>query len=234
MVMMNKEHGKFQNEKFQIERIALFSDAVFAIAITLLVIDIKVPEIKASTITDKELWLVLYDNIPNFIGFFISFFVIGLCWIDHHRVFRYIDHSSNKLLFNNLLFLLPIVIMPFSTSFLTRYINYAGVVTLKLPLVVYMTTICLSGFFNFRMWKIIGNPKNLLSDKLNRTILNYHYTRALIIPVVFIIAFLMSYINSWISNIIVYFVLPLTPFIVKYINAYYKRKYPQIMNGHLD
>lgn len=232
--MIAKENDESHREKFQIERIALFSDAVFAIAITLLIIDIKIPEIKVSSITDKELRNILIDNIPNFIGFLVSFFVIGLNWIEHHKIFGFIDHWSHKLLFNNLLFLLPIVILPFSTSFLAHYNNYGGILTLKLPLAVYMITICLSGFFNYRLWKIIGNPKNNLSNKLNKTILSYHYTRALIIPVVFIFAFLMSFINGWISNIIVYTVLPLTPFIVKYIKSHYKKKYPQIMKGHLD
>lgn len=232
--MIDNRHEILHEGKFPLERVALFSDAVFAIAITLLVIDIKVPEIKAASVSDKELWHILLDNVPNFIGFFISFFVIGLNWMDHHKVFGYINQISTKLLFNNLLFLLPIVIMPFSTSFLTHYYNYAGALTLKLPLAVYMITICMTGFFNFRLWKIIGNPKNKLSNNLNKTILSYNYTRALIIPVVFIFAFLMSYINSWITNIILFTLLPLTPLIVKLINSYYKKKFPLKMNSRLD
>jgi uncharacterized membrane protein len=232
--MINKKHEESQGGKFQLERIALFSDAVFAIAITLLVIDIKVPEIKAASISDKDLWHILYDNIPNFIGFFISFFVIGLNWMGHHKIFGYVTQISNKLLFNNLLFLMPIIIMPFSTSFLAHYNNYAGILTLKLPLAVYVITICLTGFQSFRLWRIIGNPKNNLSNRLNKTILSYNYTRTLIVPAVFIFAFLMSYINIWITNIIVYTLLPLTPLILKYINSYYTKKYPQIMKGHMD
>jgi uncharacterized membrane protein len=232
--MIDKKHQEVHNEKFQLERIALFSDAVFAIAITLLIIDIKVPEIKANSITDKDLLHILIGNIPSFIGFLISFFVIGLNWMDHHRLFGFVEHSSNKLLFNNLLFLLPIVIMPFSTSFLAHYNNYAGILTLKLPIAVYMITICMTGFFNFNLWRIIGNPKNKLSHNMNKTILSYNYTRTLIVPIVFIFAFLMSYINMWITNIIVYTLLPLTPLILKYINSYYKKKYPKIMEGHLS
>ncbi|MFT3908664.1 MAG: TMEM175 family protein [Ferruginibacter sp.] len=83
---------------FQLERIALFSDAVFAIAITLLIIEIKVPEIHTPTISDKQLWHQFIEIIPKFIGFFISFFVIALYWFSHHRVFKYVIHSNEKLL----------------------------------------------------------------------------------------------------------------------------------------
>ena len=211
------------SEKFQLERIALFSDAVFAIAITLLIIEIKVPELNSANINDQELWISLTHIVPKFIGFIVSFFVIGLYWLAHHRMFKYVVATSQKLIWNNLLFLLPIVIMPFSTAFLSEFYNS----TLKIPLAIYSFTICLAGFFSFRLWKIIGNPKNNVSNNIPKVILHYNSTRALTIPILFCLAFLLSFITSW-----SYLIPPLTPFVTKMITNYFTKKYPEIMKTY--
>jgi uncharacterized membrane protein len=93
-------------KEFQLERLILFSDAVFAIAITLLVLEIKVPSIDHHIATDALLLKSLDELIPKFIGFFISFFIIGLYWTTHHRLFGHVVDYMPRLLWLNLLFLL--------------------------------------------------------------------------------------------------------------------------------
>src|ERR1700758_1814451 len=66
------------------DRVLFFSDAVFAIAITLLVVDIRVPDIVRSVSHQ------LHSDKVRILGFAISFLVIGLFWMGHHRLFRYI------------------------------------------------------------------------------------------------------------------------------------------------
>jgi len=223
--MKSADGNAMHKETFQMERIALFSDAIFAIAITLLIIEIKVPEIEAGELSDSLLWHNLVHILPKFIGFLISFFVIGLYWLSHHRMFKYVVHSNQKLLWNNLLFMLPIVIMPFSTAFLSE--NYSS--TVRLPLAVYTANICFAGFFSFRLWKIIGDPKNHLSQQLHRTVVKYNLTRSLFVPGIFIAAFLISFISPFLS----YIIPPFALFATKIIKSYYGRKYPAIMQDHL-
>src|SRR6478736_4636359 len=96
-------------KEFQIERMILFSDAVFAIAITLMAIEIKVPLIEHD-VTDKALLHALKPLILKFAGFLISFFIIGLYWTVHHRMFSYVENYNNRLLWLNLLFLLSVIL----------------------------------------------------------------------------------------------------------------------------
>lgn len=226
MSKTNSSEGH-SDEKFQLERIALFSDAVFAIAITLLIIEIRIPELHSETLTDSELLHGLLPVVTKLIGFLISFFVIGLYWFSHHRMFRYVTRASQKLLWNNLLFLLPIVIMPFSTSFLSEYYFSSN---LRLPLIVYTFNICLSGYFSFRLWKIIANPENHLSQNLHKEQLSYNIARSLTIPIVFVCALLLSFINIKFS----YFIPPLAPFVTRLIKVWYRKKYPVAMKGIIE
>lgn len=219
-----KNHKPIQHqEKFQLERVVFFNDAVFAIAITLLIIDIKVPDFQTTSISDKELLYKISSLIPKFIGFIISFFVIGLYWLAHHRMFKYVIAVNQRLLWGNLLFLLPIIIMPFSTSFLSEY--YFS--DLRLPFGIYTINICMSGIFSYRLWRIIANPKNKLSEPINKIIVQYNTSRALTIPFIFLLTFLFSYITIY-----YFFIPPLIPLTTKLITRYYFKKYPNEMNEH--
>src|SRR5215204_5839473 len=93
--MSNKLHNELKKE-FQLERLILFSDAVFAIAITLLVIEIKIPEVHEN-VSDKVLLHELKHLVPKFIGFLISFMLIGLYWTIHHRMFGFVTNYNKRL-----------------------------------------------------------------------------------------------------------------------------------------
>ena len=112
---------------FGLDRIVFFSDAVMAIAITLLVLDIKAPEGMADLGPELgRLW-------PKYLGYFVSFWVIALYWVAHHRCFRYIRAFDRRLIYLNFLFLMCIAFMPFPTALLfssptqaTSVMLYAG------------------------------------------------------------------------------------------------------------
>jgi uncharacterized membrane protein len=103
----------------QFERMLFFSDAVFAIAITLLVIEIRLPHIESQT--PEAMIEALLSLIPNYIGFLISFAVVGRFWIGHHSLFGYIADFDRRVLVRNLIFLGVIAFMPFPTAVLSEH-----------------------------------------------------------------------------------------------------------------
>src|SRR5215469_6319853 len=64
------------------DRVLFFSDAVFAIAITLLAIDLRL--LRSTPANEAGI------DWHGLISFGISFVVIGLFWLGHHSIFRYI------------------------------------------------------------------------------------------------------------------------------------------------
>lgn len=65
----NKIAGK------DVGRIIAISDAVFGVAMTLLVLEIKVPEIEGG---NKELAVAVWDLMPKFLVYFLSFMTAGI------------------------------------------------------------------------------------------------------------------------------------------------------------
>src|SRR5262249_41843598 len=74
-------------------RIEAFSDGMFAIAITLLILEIKVP-----TPEPGQLAGALLRQWPSYLAFLLSFFYIGVMWMNHHRMFTHIRRSNDTLL----------------------------------------------------------------------------------------------------------------------------------------
>jgi uncharacterized membrane protein len=221
----------FQHElkkEFQLERMILFSDAVFAIAITLLAIEIKLPaEIRIDkvvvsldrhSVTDNFLLYALAEMIGKFIGFFISFFIIGLYWTIHHRMFGYVVNYDRKLLWLNLVFLMAIVLMPFSTGFYSEY----AVHFLKVPVIVYTVNIIFLGIMNYILWNYVANPKHQLAVGINPTEKKYFAARAIIVPCVF---FIVAVVYILVRKEYAIYIPLLIPLLMRLFKKFYFKKH---------
>lgn len=218
--MSNKLHNELKKE-FQLERLILFSDAVFAIAITLLVIEIKIPEVE-EPVTDNALLLKLKELTPKFVGFLVSFLIIGQYWIVHHRMFSFVINFTDRLIWLNLLFLLATALMPFSTGFYSEYVLRGGVT----PVFFYTANIALLGIANFLMWRYISNPKHNLTENLIAPLARYFSLRALTVPAIFV---LFSFVYLY-KPIIAFFIPLLIPLIMRLIFNPMKKKIPETNN----
>lgn len=103
-----------------IARMVSFSDGVFAVAITLLVLSIDVP-VLPKTVADEKLPQELLKMMPIFWAYVVSFLVIGLFWIGHHRIFRHFTKHDEGILWLNIVFLMTVVFIPFTTSLQSDY-----------------------------------------------------------------------------------------------------------------
>jgi len=189
-------HNELRKE-FQLERMILFSDAVFAIAITLLVIEIKIPEIHEN-VSDNALLHSLGHLIPKFIGFLVTFMLIGIYWTIHHRMFGYVTGYTPKLLLLNLVFLFFVALMPFSTGF---YSEYAGPELmrqqLKVPMTFYVLNFCGVGFVNYIMWRYVTNPKNKVADPpIDQLTAKLAKLRSFTVPFIFLLMLPVAYLTN--------------------------------------
>ncbi|MEJ2710994.1 MAG: TMEM175 family protein [Anaerolineales bacterium] len=175
-----------------LERIVFFSDAVIAIAITLLAIEIRLPD---EAIAPSELTAALLSLIPRYLSFFISFFVIGLFWMSHHRMFEYIHTYNQGLIWINLIFLFLVAFIPFPTALIGRFpAEFSSVVFYAAVLV------CLS-LVRVWLWWYVYYRAHLIRPNTNPRAGRYELTRALLTAGVFGISILIAFWNpGWAMN----------------------------------
>jgi uncharacterized membrane protein len=101
-------------------RTETFSDGVLAIAITLLVLDLHVP---VRNSLDEPLAKALAHEWPSYAAYVTSFLIIGIIWVNHHAVFEMIGRIDRVAQFLNLVLLLAVAAIPFTTALLAEYLT---------------------------------------------------------------------------------------------------------------
>ncbi|MCB9442409.1 MAG: DUF1211 domain-containing protein [Mycolicibacterium sp.] len=126
-------------------RLEAFSDGVYAIAITLLVLELGVPESPDRLIGE------LLDSWPGLLGYLVSFVFIGGSWVAHVKLTRSLSACDDVLVGLNLLKLLFVSLLPFTTAVLAHHLADAGerpaVILFGLNLImVTIMTVVLAGY----------------------------------------------------------------------------------------
>jgi uncharacterized membrane protein len=93
------------------------SDGVFAIILTLLVLEIRVPDLaEGQSLLDAS-----REIRSSFIAFLISFVVVAIAWAGHRDLFSLIRNTDRLLVWLNIVYLLPLCVLPFGASLISRY-----------------------------------------------------------------------------------------------------------------
>src|SRR5471030_730733 len=88
-------------------RLLALSDGIFSVAMTLAVIQVMPPDLRARLHAEGTAKL-LVELIPDFTGIATTFFIVGIYWVTHHRIFSYIRRTDLRFLFLNIFFLLGV------------------------------------------------------------------------------------------------------------------------------
>ncbi len=113
-------------------RLEAFSDGVLAVAITLLVLDLHVNPDAPQSLAGQ-----LAAEWPSFAAYLVSFLVIGVIWVNHHALIQRADHVDRLLLFYNLLLLLFVTSVPFTTSTLAGFLAHGTAQDVRIAVLLY-------------------------------------------------------------------------------------------------
>jgi len=179
--------------------ISEFSNGIFAFAITLLILDVRLP---ADT-SKADLGSALLSLWPNYLAFLISFFVIGLFWSAFIRLLREIIRSDRTFIFLLLMYLLFIVVIPFSTSLLSLHLA-------PISAVVYAALMACAGYTQNIIRVYATRNYRLISKKHSPQSIKRGIRLGLIMPVWFTVSIAIAFFSalgaqiSWFLFLIVY------------------------------
>ncbi|MDA4137142.1 MAG: TMEM175 family protein [Thaumarchaeota archaeon] len=106
-------------------RVEALTDGIFATVMTVLVLTLSVPVIAGGSLSNVQLGqdvdAAVQGLLPDMLSYVLSFLLLAVMWMSHHYVFHYIAKINRQLLWLNIVFLLTIGFIPFSTALLGRY-----------------------------------------------------------------------------------------------------------------
>lgn len=175
------------------ERVVFFSDAVFAIVITLLVLEIKTPHLTDHN--ESALHHALFELLPKFTGFVVSFLIVGLMWIEHHRIFRYIVHYDAGLLWRNLLLLLCVSFVPFPTALFSEFFWS------RTAFIFYTTSFACVALAKLWVWHYASSKPALMAPHVDELLVKRITRRSLAVPIACAVVAGLAFVNVWLAPI---------------------------------
>jgi uncharacterized membrane protein len=169
-------------------RLEAFSDGVFAIAITLLVLNLAVPLQAAGHLITRlgAMW-------PSYVAYLTSFLVIGIVWVNHHRLCTFLAGVDRQLLYLNLALLLFTSTMPFPAALLSEYAGSADAPAATAVYGIWATLVSLSFVL---MWLYLRRRPELVLPE-HRGDVAPALRRSAVGPVVFGATTLLALVAPW-------------------------------------
>jgi uncharacterized membrane protein len=180
------------------KRMETLVDGIFAIAMTLLVLSLNVPQFPYPS-TNMQILGFLVNMVPQFFIYFLSFVLLANFWRINHSQFNLIEKTDQKLLFINVLWLLFVALVPFSTNLVGDY-GY-----LTVPMVFFHMNLFLIGvFFNLNWYYAVKN--NFINEDLSEEFIKSRKNINLVLPVCALIAAGLAFITPEFSPVVYFLV----------------------------
>jgi uncharacterized membrane protein len=180
------------------------SDGIFAVALTLLVVDLKPPNLIPSIQSDElrpleEFW-------PHLLAYLASIPALGVYWIAHHNEFRLIRTTNRIMLWSNLVFLLFVVFVPFSTKFVAFHWQKGDFWQRGIPMWIFVGNMILVGLSLEWLWFYAARKdgkwlESWMHDPKEQWAIRETHIRNWILPVFYLLGGFCSLVNkiAWLA-----------------------------------
>lgn len=172
-------------------RLIAISDGVFAVALTLLVLEIRVPVLDAIH-SENALIEQFVELKEKFLVYLLAFMTTGIFWVGHAAQYKHIEKSDRNLNWINLLFLLFVTTLPFTTAFLGDYTQF------KFPVFIYWINILMMGVMLYINWVYAYN-KGFINDETKDTVNDPIRKRIIVAQSLYAFGALLCFISPYLS-----------------------------------
>ena len=173
-------------------RAEVLADGIFAVAMTILVLDIRLPHLTGDISAAQYLHSVL-ALWPKLIVFVASFIALGRLWQLHRNIFHFLERSDQQLLFWNLLSLMFLCLLPFTTSLAGQHPLFS------LSAAMYAGNVLMLNLTYRGMWHRVSRQIQLLRSDLDPAIGHVITLTFNVDFILILVALMLSYFNSLLS-----------------------------------
>lgn len=174
-------------------RLEALSDGVFAIACTLLVLEIEIPEFEKGLSITQQWHEFSHAQLPSLAAFIFSFLNILIFWVNHDAINKVIARYDSKTTYLNIIFLLFISLIPFTTAFLRNNIESF------LANACYGLVLFLASLVAVVMYRHLAFKAKLFYHDVTMGSRKKVYRQVISGPILFMIAIVAGFIDNYIS-----------------------------------
>ncbi len=169
-------------------RTEAFSDGVFAIVITLLVLEIHRPHAEPGHLAAE-----LCNAWPSYLAYAIAFLYVGIIWLNHHAVFRYLQAMDLTLNWMNLGGLSLVILIPFPTGVIADAFRSGTLADQKTAVVLYALVTGGMALAWLPVFPYLAKHPELLKPGVSPQMVRAQFSR----PVVGVISYTVAALAGW-------------------------------------
>ena len=203
--------GRLEGLEYHIakNRLETLVEGIFAIAMTLLVLGINLPK-PQEAVAPEVLPGLIYGLVPQVFLFIVAFLVLALFWLGHHRQFHFIHTVDPALLWINILILIAIVFVPFSTDIAGDYPAVTAA-----ALLFHANMFIVGILFTFQ-WDHICRHERLCEPVPEKAIVHAWFCRSMLVPAIAAVGVVLCLFDPVVS-LLVYVALPIGTFLLRQV-----------------
>jgi uncharacterized membrane protein len=168
-------------------------DGIFAISMTILVLTINFPP-GLDIEDDIAIAKAIGNLIPQVIIYFVAFALIGIFWCIYHARLKHVKKLDNTFIWINLLWLMFLALMPFSTSLAGDYPNF------HTAAIIFHVNYLVLSFMLFLSWTY-ASKNNLIDEKIDPKTVRINRDILVVMVAVCVLALIISFFSPIISNL---------------------------------
>ncbi|MGH7564121.1 MAG: TMEM175 family protein [Gemmatimonadota bacterium] len=176
-------------------RVTSLVDGVFAIVMTLLVLGIDPPRVSHEEL-DETLVREVVLLWPRIAAFSVSFLVLAIYWMAHHTQFPFLRRIDGALLWLNILFLMAVCLVPFTTHLVGHY-GSEGVGLWLYGANFILISLLLLAHWRYAAWK------GLLREEVDGKLVASATRKMLVGPALYLAAIAVSFFDPRLSLLVI-------------------------------
>ena len=176
-------------DEFDKKRLETFVDAILAIILTILVLEFSVPAIENAT--TASLIDSLSKMLPAICSYVISFFTVISLWIDHHYLLKAMKKADRNFAILNMVFLLTLSPLPFTTEFAGTYIH------VPLAVAIMSANYILMNFGFALLWGYAAKKNYLIEGYFSDPVMKRQSRISMIGFIILVITIPLAFINPY-------------------------------------
>jgi uncharacterized membrane protein len=180
-------------------RAETLADGIFSIVMTLMAFELKAPPANTAP---EHLGAALLALLPKFGIYGVSFVLLGVYWIAHHNLLHYMHRSDRTFLWLNIVFLMVVAVVPFSTTLLSEFGGQ------KPAVILYGANLIAIGAALYVLWMYGVRHNRSIEREFNPEMVRMVKRKLLLTPMLCTLALALAFVDTRLS-LCIYVLAPL-------------------------
>jgi len=180
--------------KLKASRMEALVDGIFAIIMTIMIVSLSEVFNFSNPVKNVEFYKFFSTLSEDFIAFMISFLILGVLWFEHHWQFHFIKYIDPVLVFINIIWLMFLCLIPFSTMLLGNNPNFSA------PVLLFEFNTLIVFLLLYVHWAYAIHKGRLIEVTLNKKSSLKHMGACLFPVVITLIAIASSLLNIFLKR----------------------------------